>query len=457
MYFSFFAKPVLFTSRQKVIAVTGSVGKSSMVELFDIILKNSKIQYRYAEHVNSAIGIPLEILNLTPPEQGGLQEWAKIFLLAPVHSITETVKRRNYKGYYLVETDSDRPGELQHIGSLLRPYIVIWLNATITHSAYHDAFVKKGKVISIIESIALDFSQALLKMQKKGLAILNCDDIMIEKYKKRAIGNMVEIHLQQKPIRSTAYKTSGLNSIFDFVIDKEAIKKELWMYPIDAAVLGSWDEQVHIEISNFLLPAYYKYTFASAIMFAISLNVQFGVFMKAVSEYKLPPGRMSTFEGIHNTYLIDSTYNSSRDALEGAIKLLAEFEQTAAILGDMRELGDETEEEHQKVAQILIDNNIDKVFLAGPAMSTFTYNYLIEHDFNKANLYKYTTVAELKKDFVAKKFSQIQSGSIILIKGSQNELFMESIVELLLKDKNKIAYLCRRGRIWDERRINAGL
>jgi UDP-N-acetylmuramoyl-tripeptide--D-alanyl-D-alanine ligase len=86
----------------------------------------------------------------------------------------------------------------------------------------------------------------------------------------------------------------------------------------------------------------------------------------------LPPGRMSLFEGINGSTIIDSSYNASRVPVISALKTLREFPggRKIAVLGDMRELGNESKQEHEEVASSLI-KVVDELYCVGPQTQEF--------------------------------------------------------------------------------------
>ena len=126
------------------------------------------------------------------------------------------------------------------------------------------------------------------------------------------------------------------------------------------------------------------------------------------------------------------------------------------VLGDMRELGSQAEKEHQAVAEVAM-TILDQTILVGPLMKKYALpifkqskspvewfltaggaaNYLLEgsHPSNNHN-----------QDAI------LQGNEIILVKGSQNTIFLEIVVEALLKNKSDVVNLCRRGKFWDKKR-----
>lgn len=455
-YLSFFAHIVLRVRKKKVIAITGVSGKSSLFELIHDILDKAGVSHEAAEHANSAMGIPLYILGLKSADVHGeiakYVRWLQIICLTPFMTLVQIVRKKTFQ-WYLFEQDSDRPGEMEHSGKLLAADLIIWLNTGITHSVYHDHDVARGKFPSIIDSITHDFAFGIKRMNKRGIAIVNTDDTHIAAYVDQARGRVISIGKQLDQTKLMRYTTTNEKTIFDIWINAAALCKQL-----GTTDLYGWPDTIHIEIDKFLLPEYYYYTFVSGIISCLALHIPYTIFMESIAAYKLPPGRMSIFSGVHNTVLIDSSYNNGNpQALIGALDVIAQFPGTIAILGDMRELGDESKEEHERIGAHIREKHIGKILLVGPLMHKYTYPYLLSHGYTSTEVMSYETPKALKEHLLKTKFADLTDNAVVLIKGSQNTLFLEAIVALLLKDKNDIQSLCRRGSIWDKRRAAIGL
>jgi len=139
------------------------------------------------------------------------------------------------------------------------------------------------------------------------------------------------------------------------------------------------------------------------------------------SNFQLPPSRCSILKGKNNSTIIDSSYNSSLIATTEMLKFLGTFPSPRiAILGDMREIGEKSAEEHQKLDQIA-KKYADIVLRVGPLVNKY-YWQLFDYPFPK--------------------------NATILVKGSQNEIFLEELVKHLLKNKSDTKLLCRQSPYW---------
>src|SRR5258708_411031 len=174
-YFRFFASIRLKRWHPKIIVVTGSSGKTTLLHLLESQLGD---QAKYSYHANSSYGVPFDVLDL---KRKNLQvsEWFSLFFKAPFAIFKSIPKEK----IYVVEADCDRPGEGKFLGSLLRPTIVLWLNVSRTHSMNFDGLVSQKKFASVDEAIAYEYGYFLQYCSE--LAVINGDLSLEVQQKKR--------------------------------------------------------------------------------------------------------------------------------------------------------------------------------------------------------------------------------------------------------------------------------
>ena len=155
---------------------------------------------------------------------------------------------------------------------------------------------------------------------------------------------------------------------------------------------------------------------------------------------------MSVFKGIKDTVLIDSSYNNATltpilDLLE-FVKDIGKQRRRIGIVGDMRELGTMSKSLHEEVARKILET-LDVVILIGPLSQQYILPILKKNDFPVYSFLNFTssksTILEITKP-----------KNMILVKGSQNTLFLERAVEMLLENPKDREKLCRRGDYWDK-------
>ena len=110
----------------------------------------------------------------------------------------------------------------------------------------------------------------------------------------------------------------------------------------------------------------------------------------------------------------------------------------------MRELGTQSGKQHQIIAKKILET-CDMVILIGPLMQKFVASMLKNNNFL---FYAFPTFTNAKDEIL----KVIKSGDLILVKSSQNTLFLERVVEMLLKNSKDKEKLCRRGEFWDKKR-----
>lgn len=185
-----------------------------------------------------------------------------------------------------------------------------------------------------------------------------------------------------------------------------------------------------INIPHTALPETFGVTFGAAIALASLFDIpKSQAINRLQTNFHLSPGRSSLFEGINHSTLIDSSYNSSPLATAGMLQLLSTFPHPRiAVLGDMRELGSATVTEHQKIYRLAL-KSADQIITVG-------------QNFNSQTNFKYwwQAAAYLK--------TNLPTNSTVLLKGSQNNIFLEELVKALLQHPSDSSKLCRQSPYW---------
>lgn len=190
-----------------------------------------------------------------------------------------------------------------------------------------------------------------------------------------------------------------------------------------------------INIPNYFLPDIYQISLGAAIALAKYLKIdQKTAVANLQNNFTLPPSRSSLFKGLNNSTIIDSSYNSSPLATIEMLNFLNTFKSPKiAVLGDMRELGKASKKSHQEIYQQAI-KSADTIISVGPQTSRYFGNKV------KKFLYWWQAADYLKNN--------LPKNSTILIKGSQNTIFLEEIVKTLLQNKSDLKKICRQSPYW---------
>lgn len=425
-YLKFIAKLQLAKFRPTIVGIGGASGKTSLSNFVSIILRE-KYKILDSKGKNSQTGIPLSIFKIKMGEYT-LFYWTKVFFLATFRLIFDW-KRFDV---FIAELGIDGPYEpmnMSYLLKIIKPHIGVLTNIALEHSQYFEEILskdQKNKSQKILDLTSNQEALLLESLPKNGLAVLNLDDEKIKNL---------------KGIKADILTVSSKDKIADFYI--ENIETTISSFTVKFLSKGG---RYQIEVKN-PLPSHYANSFLLAIAVCSRFNFKIDESIKILEEkFSLPPGRITLFDGKKGTTIIDSSYNNATLApildLLDLLKLIAKKRRKVAILGDMRELGSISSEYHKKVANKILETT-DFVILIGPMMRKFVSPMLQKHNHK---FYSFETFTQAKETIL----NSLQSKDIILVKGSQNTLFLERAVEMLLKDKNDTKKLCRRGNYWDK-------
>lgn len=411
-YFRFFANLSFKRWHPRVIAITGSVGKTTMLHMLEYQLKDKA---HYSHDANSAFGIAFDLVG-THGVTGSKLRWLLLALLVPVKSLFFTRKGE----YYVVEIDGERPHETEFLAEWLKPEVTLWISLGRSHAIQYEKQVENGEFRDIDRAITHEFAMLPEHTSKK---IYIDGDIYLmtkalEKIKKRhhIKADVIECHksdLKGYVItpKSTDYLIGKTN--FHFASPQ----------PRDLA------------IQLIMLEKLCKYL-------KQPLNPDFSAML-------LPPGRSSYFEGKNGLSLIDSSYNAHLISVESILEMAAQMKERHLwlVLGDMIEQGKIEGEEHEKLATAIIDTKPEQVILVGRRLKAHTLPLLEKSGINVIAL---DNVKEALK-FIEK---HTTGKEILVFKGSQ---YLEWLVEKLLKNPSDAEKLPRREPVYVKRREKRGL
>jgi len=209
-------------------------------------------------------------------------------------------------------------------------------------------------------------------------------------------------------------------------------------YTVNNKIIGI--KPVKIDIPNYFLPSIYDISLGAALAIAKTLKIDNSTAEDNLkNNFSLPPGRSSILNGKNHSTIIDSSYNSSPLATTEMLNFLATFTSPRiAVLGDMRELGSASQLSHQNLYKNAL-NSADIIISIGPETSRFFGP--------KAKKFMYWWQAA---DYLKNNLPQ---SATILIKGSQNTIFLEELVKQLVPTNQLKNYLsnqliCRQSKYW---------
>ncbi|TSC63291.1 MAG: UDP-N-acetylmuramoyl-tripeptide-D-alanyl-D-alanine ligase [Parcubacteria group bacterium Athens0416_74] len=407
------ARLVLWRHKPRIIAVTGSVGKTTTKDAIYAGLSGTLHMRKSAKSFNSDIGVPLTIL-------GCENAWSNPFLWIGnlFKGLALIVLPADYPQWLVLEVGADRPGDIRRIAKWLRPEIAVFTGVPEI-PAHVEYFSSPEDVMKEKRALAE-------YVRPGGKLVINGDDLRSR-----------QLHGDYRGI-SVTY---GCESNNDFFSSHEEI-----VYKDDEPVgvrfranhgASSIPVNVHGALGRPRV-----YAALAAIAVGDCVGVDSVSVSRALDTWEPPPGRVRILPGMKYSVLIDDTYNSSPVAALAALDLLADIRTSGrkiAILGDMLELGRYTKEAHRQVGEraakmtdVLVTVGFRSRAIAEAALDAGMPEMSIrQYDMGEAERVAKELLPELRK------------GDIILVKGSQG-MRLEKCVRALMAEPDRAAELLVR-------------
>lgn len=438
-YLRFWAKVTLRVNRPYIIGVAGSAGKSSARNaLF------STISEYYSTKVvtgNSETGVPIGILGLTL-DGFKSSDWLNLLWKAPSRILN--LRRTKYLIVEMGIDDPHPPKNMEYLLTIVKPDLAISLNVAGPHlQQFEKLLPTKGNYHKNPER-RMDF--ILTKMAEEDTKIITNSNCKIgvynndNEYVKKAVE--AKINPKTKLMRFGKDKTNDI-SYKDYDISPKRTK---FLYVING-------REFELVFRKFVLPPAYHETFAAVILASLSIGLSLTQIKVALeANFTLPKSRASVFEGYKNSTLIDSTYNAPKLAVLSFLDMLVNLKKktgrpTIAVIGDMRELGNQAEHEHKEVAEKLI-KSVDYVYCVGPLTQEYVYPIVREALKKRGTKVKrvqwYKNAVQLGLHLK----EEMPDDAIILFKGSQNTIFLEEAVKFVLANPQDAKNLTRQEEYW---------
>ena len=423
------AKGAIKKYKPKIIAITGSVGKTSTKDaIYTVVAQGAHVR-KSEKSFNSEIGIPLTILGV-PNAWSDPFKWIQnlfdgLFLILFTSS---------YPEWLVLEVGADRPGDIRSLASWLPVDIAVItrLPDVPVHVEFFDS----------PEAVAEEKASLIKALKPTGTLILYGDDARTKNLALRAEGRAVLFYGMDE---GASVRADNLLPMYD---------NDGWPVGMTAQIFVG-DTTAPIEIKGSIG--------THALLSALAGVAVGAVFKKSVDEmvhslknYNPPPGRMRLLRGIKETLVIDDTYNSSPAAASAALDALAfigpHFAKTRhkrgrriAVLGDMLELGRHSVEEHRKLgahtakkATLLVTIGFRARDIAEGAL---------DHGLKDTAILQFEDAEKAGQELA----NFVKPGDTILIKGSQG-MRMEKTVEMLMASPERASeLLVRHDEEWKKR------
>lgn len=414
-----FSQSILKKYQPTIIAVTGSMGKTSTKEAIFTVLSQKFKTRRSIKNYNNEIGVPLTIIGT---ESGGrsLIKWISVFVLAFKLILWQ---EKNYPQVLILEMGADRPGDIQYLTRFIKPQIAV----VTAVGPVHLEFFKT------LENIVYEKSALLKNLTKDDWAILNADEEKVLKMKEATKAQVLTFGFSERAEVRMIDTTLSYNHLL-------CNTKIAPFYPSGITFkLGYKGNVVPIHLSGVIGQSLVRSALA-AIAIGIIYDINLLEIGESLRRFNPPPGRMRLLPGIKETLIIDDTYNSSPLAAISALKTAASINPPAGglkyvVLGDMLELGSYSEEGHESVGREVFESKIDVLITVGERAKDIARG-AFQKGMKREQIFSFDKTKE------AAKFLQtrIKSGDLILIKGSRG-MRMETITKEIMAEPERASQL----------------
>ncbi len=386
---------ILKKYRPFVIAVTGSVGKTSTKDAIYTALQGSGYIRKSVKSFNSEIGVPLTILGVE-------NAWNDPFLWISnlLKGLELIFFNSEYPQCLVLEVGADHPGDIGRLASWLHPDIAVITK--VSEVPVHVEFFPS------VEAVLVEKKKLAEAVSSQGVCIFSADGKELEFLKKDITAKILTFGIRN----SSDIQASDISFMYDEQGNPQGMSAMIHV--------GAIAEKLEVKG---VLGDHHIYPLLAALTTAQARGIAFLDALKALSSHHAPRGRMNILPGIQGTTLIDDTYNSSPDAVNEALSTLEKLTvkgKKVVVLGDMMELGKFSGAEHKKIGE--------RACTVASLVVTVGQRARVMTTPDKA----FTTTTDAFEYLKG----NISEGDVVLIKGSQS-MRMEKITKALMMHPEK--------------------
>lgn len=359
-------KREMYKGKLKVVAVTGSVGKTSTKDIIANVISQKYKTLKTEGNNNNNIGLPLTILRLKDEEVA------------------------------VIEMGMNHFGEISYLTKIAKPDIAVITNIGTSHIG------NLGSRENILKA-----KLEILEGMENKLSIINNDNDLLNKWN---LENKEKIKIH----------TFGINEKSEFQAENIELNENTSKF-----ICNYKNEKINISVpvggEHFILNA----LCAIAVGKLLGLNNE--QIIKGIENFKLTAKRMEINYLKNNIIIINDSYNASYESMKASISILKNMnaKRRIAVLGDMFELGEFSEKLHRDVGIEINKNNIDKLFLIGE-----NAKYIAEEAENQGYKKENILYFNDKNLLLDTLKQNLQEGDVVLVKASNGMKLFEVVENL---------------------------
>lgn len=364
----------------KVLCVTGTSGKTTLKEILVSVLScNGKTSASRLNH-NNQIGLPCSILEADGDEK-----------------------------FWIMEAGISHPGDMEELGSILWPDVAVILNVGTGHV---EGLGKKG--------VAWHKTRLLNYLTPGGNAILNADypELVAEACK---MGKPTVLFAVERA-KGADYSISCLDQ-----------RKNLFLISTP---------HKSFQVSSPFIGKYGRENILAAAVCADIMGVSPSEIRAGISKAKLPPHRMA-LEKLDKWHLLDDAYNANPLSMRRMLEAASTYARSLnlpllLVLGEMGELGDQSEECHNELGRFLGRIAPEMVFWKGNY--AFSLKNGLDEDETSFEILTDVNAEDLFKEAITNN-PKFEKGGVVLFKGSRINRLEEAVAKfkaILTKGKQDV-------------------
>ncbi|MCI6858697.1 MAG: UDP-N-acetylmuramoyl-tripeptide--D-alanyl-D-alanine ligase [Eubacterium sp.] len=355
-----------------VVAVTGSVGKTTTREMIGTALASQKRVFQTIGNQNSQIGVPLTLSRMTPEDEVAV-----------------------------LEIGMSERGQIEKLTKMIRPNIAVVTMIGVSHIAQ----------LKTRENICLEKMDIVKGLPEDGLVFLNGDDAFLAPYRGKLSHKTFFYGMDRNcDYRAENVEVGGGQTRFVFFYKEGGEEKH---FPVILGTMG-----VH-NVRNALV--------ALGVSHQMGLNVK-----EAAKALETFHGQRQQMHRLKSCTLIDDTYNASPDSMKASVNVLSSMEgvkgRRIAALADMLELGEQEKEYHYEVGAYIARTKVDEVAVYGELSKEIIRGVTENSD---SIVTKYFSTREELASYLHR---EIRPEDVLLLKGS-NGMKLKEIVDTFTKEE----------------------